>query len=280
MAIALVKLIQSINTIYKRRGSWHSISTDDVAIVTGASRGLGLEIAKNLLARQCTVYNLDVGPSTYKHPSYHYVKCDLNHKDAVENAVLQILQHETVSIIVNNAGVRHSELLMELSDDRIELLFNINTLAPIWINRLVMAKAQRLYIVTVSLILGVLAPKNLSIYAATKAANIAIHEAMTQELRGNELTRLLLVLPGQLSTMMFGNIAESNPFLAPIVDHEVLAADIVHRIDVGERGVLCAPVYANFLPLVRVLPIFLQDLARWLLGMDEKIGIVHEKRED
>ena len=143
-------------------------------------------------------------------------------------------QEEHVSILINNAGIRDNKGLIDLDPERIKSMFNINTLLPIWILQKVITNHidivlpknphSQLFIVTVSSIFGTFAPKNLSIYSATKAASILIHEALMQELKDyQESIRLLLITTGQLSTTMFKDVEPSRLFFAPIVDHTKLA---------------------------------------------------------
>lgn len=273
--VAVFRGVQSACFRYNCRGPSDGIKPNDLALVTGGSQGLGLEISKALILRGAEVYNLDLEEPSFKHDNFHFRRCDLRNKLEISTTISNIVKTgKKLSIVVNNAGMRHSESLLDLQDSQIEQLFNVNTFSQIWINRLVLKSRKeldKLFIVSILSILGVLAPRNLSVYSATKAANISLHEALTEEMSEVPEVRLLLVLPGQLDTAMFGDIDELNAFLAPIVKHERLAVEIVNRIHRGEQGVLCRPFYCNFLPAIRVLPMGLQSLARWILGMDKKV---------
>lgn len=122
-----------------------------------------------------------------------------------------------------------------------------------------------------SSILGTFAPKNLSIYSATKASQIMLHESLQQELKQFPKIRLLLVTTGQMNTELFKDVKPTKQFIAPVVDHVELAQKITKRVDRGYMGCLAAPMYANFLPGIRTAPLFVQDFCRWVSEIDDKV---------
>lgn len=268
------------------------VNEDDVALVTGGSRGLGAEIVKVLLKRGVgKVIILDlidpfdhVLDVDYSKIDYH--PCDLRKEDLVKATIKMIIAQlsihkKCITICVNNAGIRHSSSFLEMLDYEMLDVFNVNTMAQLWILKcvlkhhinkvLVQSPDKPLCIVSISSVLGLLAPRNLSAYSASKAALIQMHEAISRELSHIECIRLLLVNTGQLSTGMFSDVLPPRQFFAPVVNHRHLAREIVSKIERGERGILCEPIYSNFLPLVKCMPLFLQDSCRAFSGMDNLI---------
>lgn len=260
------------------------LGINDVALVTGGLNGLGVEIVKLLLETQNlgAIYILDVQrPPTMLCDKVKFVECDLASPEALSMSLDHIyssLDGRNLSVVVNNAGIRGSGSVLNVSDSTIRKVFEVNFFAPIHIMREVTSRHlqrpsdKRLSLVNVSSILGTLGPKNLLAYSASKAASIQAHECFAEEMRPFDNITTLLVLPGQLTTEMFRDVSPSRLFFAPLVDHKRLAQQIVQKIAAGEEGVLCEPFYANFLPFVKVMPIYFQRLARWISQMDEKIG--------
>ncbi|PVH19711.1 diphthamide biosynthesis protein 2 [Candidozyma haemuli] len=255
---------------YKLPSEWVSLGSNDIALVTGGSSGLGLELVKQLLFEYKVgkVIVLDIRKPEFEFGSsqLEFHRCDVSRDHDLHytlNGVLHSLdaRHEHISVLVNNAGVRNSGSLLNLTDADIRQTFNVNTFAQITSLRKVIShhikhyKHSQLYVVSVSSILAALAPKNGSVYAASKAAIFQVHESLTQELRSLPNIRLLLVAPGQLTTDMFKDVTPSRTYFAPLVNHIRLATDILKKANIGEMGVLCAPFYANWLPLVKVLPV-------------------------
>ncbi|RCK59163.1 putative oxidoreductase TDA5 [Candida viswanathii] len=280
-------LIYRCSVFYNLPRNWRHISSSDIALITGGSNGLGLEIVKNLIAKGATVYVIDVSPPPIENDKLVFLRCDLSDEQRVTSVLSNLIEklnshQEHVSILINNAGIRDNKGLIDLEPARVKSMFSINTLLPIWILQTIINNHinvvlpkhphSQLFVVTVSSILGTFAPKNLSIYSATKAASILIHEALMQELRDyQETIRLLLITTGQLSTAMFEDVEPSRLFLAPIVDHVKLAKSIVEKVDVGYLGCISEPFYANFLPGVRTVPQCIQDFCRYVSEIDKKI---------
>lgn len=145
-----------------------------------------------------------------------------------------------------------------------------------------MQKLNKGTIVTVSSVLAHIAPKQLSDYAATKAAVSAIHYALTAELGGvNAPIKTLLVEPGQLSTDLFAGVDTPNNFLAPVLEPVDVAKEIIDAIDNGKGGVLSMPTYSRWISLMRLFPVSLQRAVRWWSGCDEAMAkrrkVVREK---
>lgn len=279
--------VYKFSVYYNLPKSWKKISSSDIALVTGGSNGLGLGLVKELLRRGASVYIFDVSKPKFQHDNLVYVYCDLGDEQSVNTELEKLIdelnsKNTWISILINNAGIRDNKPLIKLSGDRVKTMFNINTMLPIWILQKVISNHidkvlsvqpdGQLFVVTVSSILGTLAPKNLSVYSATKAATILIHEALHQELKEylNNI-RLLLVTTGQMSTAMFKDVEPSKLFFAPIVNHIELAKLVVDKINVGYVGCISKPFYANFLPGVRTVPQCIQDFCRYISEMDNKI---------
>lgn len=273
-----------VNSAFTTPSDWSSLGTDDVALVTGGLSGLGLEITKKLL------YNHGVGkvividrhePSSRFDSRVEFVQCDVAAPDfqqRLDSVIHSLhLRNQHISVVVNNAGVRCSGLLLRMDPQDIQTLFGVNTFAHITVLRSVVQnhldyhRECQLSVVTVLSILGALAPRNLLVYSASKAAATQIHEALAQELRPYRNIAMLLVVPGQLTTEMFHDVRPTRTFFAPVVDHRELATKIAGHINAGVSGTLCAPMYAYFLPMVKILPPVVQNWCRRFSGMDSKI---------
>lgn len=285
VALFLGEILAILNTAYKLPSRLAPLGTADIALVTGGLDGLGLEIVKRLIFHHkvSRVYVLDVKEPVFEFDArVKFLKCDVGSAKELRLVLGQLTaslnsESKHISVLVNNAGVRHSGALLNTDEQDIRRIFSINTFAHITALKCVVSnhinkfRLQRLSLVTVSSILGSFGPRNLLVYSASKAAVTQIHECMAEELSMYPLIRMLLVSPGQLTTAMFNDVMPSRQFFAPIVNHTALAAAITDRVDRGETGVLCEPMYANFLPAVKTLPMLVQHWCRRFSQMDDKI---------
>lgn len=259
------------------------LSSADSALVTGGLRGLGLALVQLLLdsTNIGQVYVLDVlEPPASLVDSVCFVPCDLSAPESLDQAIRSVYENigdTRIAVVVNNAGVRDSGALLNMSASAVRRVFEVNTFSVITILQQVVSRhikrdaLQPFSIVNVSSVLGAFGPKHLLVYSASKAAAIQIHEVFVEELRPFPLIRPLLVVPGQLNTEMFLEVVPNHQFFAPLVDHQQLAREIVRKVVRGEAGVMCEPLYANFLPVMKIMPMVIQRLARWASQMDDKV---------
>jgi short-subunit dehydrogenase len=143
-------------------------------------------------------------------------------------------------------------------------------------------------IVTVSSVLGHLGASHLTDYTASKAALLAFHTSLRSEIAqmagdpaypGASSTKMILVKPGQLSTVMFSTLKSPSDFFGPVVQAKDLAREIVDMIGQGRDGVICMPVYAWLIEWLGVLPVSMQRVARWVSGVDGAMRTFGSKRD-
>ena len=278
LVATLVLILYYYNLWYKVRGTvWPDICSKDVVLVTGGSQGLGKHIVKLLLRQGAEVIVLDITPPSTDEVTY--IACDLAQPDQVREALNEITPHKQITVLINNAGVRHSDGVLAMAPDKLHRIFQINVFSPMLITKTVVesyhrskAKQPPLRVCFISSVLGILAPRNLGVYSATKAAVTQMYDALVREHRDDtNWLRFLLMLPGQMDTAMFRDVTPSKTFFAPVVAANKLAKTIVAKLNRGEIGTVCAPVYGSILPVVKVLPECVQHWCRQFSEMDEKV---------
>lgn len=152
-----------------------------VAVVTGASRGVGLGIAHHLCQRDFLV----IGISRTTPPNdlgVTHVSADLADSDSVVSAFDEIKkQYGRVDVLVNNAAVLNSQYLMIMSTKSIEAMISTNLTGAVIAAReslRIMRKNKFGRIINISSMATVLKPTGDSVYAATKSA-IEMFSAIT-----------------------------------------------------------------------------------------------------
>jgi 3-oxoacyl-[acyl-carrier protein] reductase len=190
-------------------------------LVTGASRGLGLGIARKLAAAGFCVIAVARKPNKEltaaiaeakrgKRGALHFVACDLGKIDQVPDLVRKLRQDfGPLFGLVNNAAVGLDGVLATMHNSQIEELVRVNTLSPIVLSKYVvraMMSARVGRIVNVASIIGFTGYSGLSVYAATKASMLGFTRSLAREVGRLGIT-VNAVAPGFLDTEMTHGLA-------------------------------------------------------------------------
>jgi short-subunit dehydrogenase len=168
-----------------------------VALVTGASSGIGRATATALAARGARVIALGRDQERLEGVGERQVLWDLAEPGAVANEI------GPVDVLVNNAGIGWAGPLAETPD--VERLVAVNLVAPILLTRALlpgMLERGLGHVVNVASIAGFVGPRKEAVYAATKGGLIAFTESLRYELRGTGVG-VTLVAPGVVATPFF-----------------------------------------------------------------------------
>jgi 3-oxoacyl-[acyl-carrier protein] reductase len=189
---------------------------DRTVLVTGASRGLGLGIARALaasdfsviaLARQKTTQVTDAiaEAKQAKHGAVHFVSFDLSKIDEISELVKKLRKDfGPLFGLVNNAAVGHDGVLAMMHNSRIDELVRLNTLSPIILTKYVvrsMMSEGAGRIVNIASIIGSTGYSGLSVYAATKASMVGFTRSLAREVGRLGIT-VNAVAPGFIATDM------------------------------------------------------------------------------
>jgi len=189
---------------------------NQVAIVTGASRGIGWAIARALADRGAVVHAwardegrlaaLAAEVSESGAPGRVVAgTVDVSQAGAIDAAVEGVLEKsERIDVLVNNAGITRDGLLMTMEDEQFEAVLTTNLRAVFWLTRAVskhMVRARSGRIVNVSSISGVMGNAGQANYAASKAGVIGFSKSVAKELGKRGIT-CNVVAPGFITTDM------------------------------------------------------------------------------
>ncbi len=177
-----------------------------VAVVTGASRGIGRAVAAALRGAGARVVRVARSLVTGGSGDFHDIRCDVTDSVAVEGAAARVLaDHGVPHIVVSNAGAFVLKPLDVTTPDELDQQIAVNLRAPFHVARVflpAMRDAGRGAFVTVGSVADhVVFPGN-SAYAATKFGVRGLHETLVAEYRGSGV-RLTLVSPGPTDTAVW-----------------------------------------------------------------------------
>jgi len=193
-------------------------------IVTGASRGLGLGIARELIsggdrviaiARSSNeqIEALQREPPGGKGGELQLRPYDLSDTNGIADLVMRLrADFGPIYGLINNAGIGTSGILATMPDARIEQLLRINVLAPILLSKYVVRSLMSSgegRIVNISSIVSSTGYSGLSAYAASKAALIGFTRSLAREVGPLGIT-VNAVAPGFIDTQMTGSMDEKD----------------------------------------------------------------------
>jgi len=180
-------------------------------LVTGASGGIGAQIAKNLYAKGAIVGLSGTRKDTLQALAdemgdrAHVLPCVLSDKQAVEQLIPQTIEVlGGVDILVNNAGITRDGLFMRMSDDDWDSVIQVNLTATFQLCRAVlrpMMKKRWGRIVNITSIVGVTGNAGQGNYCASKAGMIGMSKALAAEVAPRNIT-VNCVAPGFIRSAM------------------------------------------------------------------------------
>ncbi len=212
-----------------------------VAVVTGASSGIGAALVRKLARRGYTCVLLARREGLLRELADEVggeaEVCDVADREAVERVAAAVLErHPRVALLVNNAGIPARTTFLG-DPDRIEQVLRVNYLGSVWCLRAFLPgleAARPSDIVNVVSVAGTVAAPSGGPYAASKHAQLAFSRSVQPLLRGRGV-RVHTVLPGPVETEGFPQRGRmGNRFLEPtIVDPDDVAERIVSMIRRG-----------------------------------------------
>ena len=215
-----------------------------IALVTGASRGIGRAIAMELAARGLIVFGTatsDAGAQAISealsaHTGSRGIALNVNDGAGVDAAIDAIVkEHGALHVVVNNAGITRDALSMRMKDDDWDAVIETNLKAVFRVTRAAirpMMKQRYGRIVNITSVVGALGNPGQVNYGAAKAGVAGMTRSLARELGSRGIT-VNCVAPGFIDTDMTKALTEAQTaaLVAQIpLGHLGQAADIAHAV--------------------------------------------------
>jgi uncharacterized protein len=241
-----------------------------IAVVTGASSGIGAEIARGLAGNgmHCVVVarREERLRALAEEIDGEVERCDVSDRAAVEAMAERVLErHPAIHVLVNNAGIPARTGFLDGDGNTIEEVIRVNYLGGVWCLRAFLpglragAPSDVVNIVSVA---GVVAFPPSGPYSASKHAQLAFSRATAAELRSLAI-RVHTVKPGFVETEGFPQGWLPAPARRLVVGPGRIAAHVLASLERGRGETTVPRFYAPAGGLQALLPnIFAQVLAR------------------
>ena len=224
------------------------MSDGRVAVVTGASSGIGEATARELtqrgwhcvlLARRADRLEALVGEIVGEAEV-----CDVTDRAQVDEVAARILKrHPRIALLVNNAGVPGRGTFVTTTPETVERVLRTNYLGGVWCSRAYLpglraASGGGAHVVNVISVAGTIAFAPAGPYAAAKHAQLAFSRSLAATLRAEGI-QVHSVLPGFVETEGFKprSTLRSSLMRRFVIDADVVAKSIVNAVGKGKREV-------------------------------------------
>ena len=248
-------------------------------LLTGASSGIGKEIAKKLALLDCTLIltarRADsikefLDQMSNKRAEIHVFKCDVSDKEQVAQTMKDIsAAGNIIDTAILNAGVGHLVTVEEFNSQAAEESFGVNTMGIIyWVEQLLPGFIERRngIIAGVSSLADNRGFAGSEFYCASKAAATIFLEGLRLQLKKYGV-KVLTIKPGFVKTPMTDKNGHPMPFL---MSAEKAAGIILEGIEKEKRIIQFPFITAALTRLVGMLPAGLYDSLSGSLGAKEK----------
>jgi 3-oxoacyl-[acyl-carrier protein] reductase len=238
------------------------------ALVTGASRGIGAAVARQIAARGATVGALARSVEGLAGRRTIALEADVGDREQVRAAVARFAEQAGgLDLAVANAGIAHYGPFGGQDVALVEAMTRVNWLGTVYTVQAALAHGVR-HIVIVSSGAGLRAFPSAAAYGATKAAQRGFAEALRHELTSSGVS-VTTVFPGEIATGLHDHEKDSLPAWyhggAAAADVDRLAAAIVRAVERDRRAVYFPPL-VRFLGLNGIAPRATDAILRRLRG--------------
>ncbi len=209
---------------------------DKIAIVTGASQGIGKTTAELFsksgahvvcIARnEEKIKNLANMISKNGH-SASYFPCDISDGDLIQNTIKSVINdYGKIDILINNAGITRDSLVLRMKNDQWDEVLNTNLNGAFYATKSVlrsMMKNKYGRIINITSIVGLQGNSGQSNYSASKAGLIGFSQSVAKEVASRGIT-INCIAPGWIETEMTNDLPQN------------LKSEILKNIPIGKTG--------------------------------------------
>jgi len=255
------------------------MTTAPIAVITGAARGIGRQLATDLLVRgyrvvigdldlaatEATAAELGAGASA--------VQLDVTDRDRISAVITEVeATVGPIALWINNAGIMPTGYFTSQPVGQLRTTIDIDYAAVVEATHAIlplMLGRGSGTIVNLASATGIKPLSGLAAYSGAKAAVIAFSDALRREIRGSGV-QITVIMPNLVTTAMGAGI--TPPALTGSVTAATVSAAVMRALDRGTFAVVVPRRLGPILRLSKLLPVRLQDWIDDRAGSDQ-IGL-------
>lgn len=193
---------------------------DKVVFITGASNGIGKEIAESFSRNLANTFLMDIDPKVidfskelsqkYSTKSIAYVG-NVSKEDDCIKAIKEVIENfSKIDILINNAGITRDNLVLKMSSQDFSDVIDVNLKGPFYLSKYAfpyMSKQRWGRIINISSVVGLTGQSGQANYASSKAGLIGLTKSLAREFAKRNIT-VNAVAPGFIKTNMTEKLDE------------------------------------------------------------------------
>lgn len=256
-------------------------------VVTGGSSGIGLSVAKQLAEYGANLFlvarnkeKLDAVVTELENHRqveeqvWKAVPADISDREAITQAMQELVQQHDIDILINNAGVAYANYMDETPPEMFEQMINVNYLGTVWTTLALVPhfkKRRGGHIVNVSSLAGVLGIFGYAAYAPSKFAVMGFSDVLRNELLPHNV-KVTVVMPPDTDTPQLAQENETKPQETKIISGK---AKTLHPDDVAQttlKGIASGKYHVvpggmdSWTPYLGVR--YIPGITRWAIDRD------------
>ncbi len=222
--------------------------SNKIAIVTGATSGIGLAIARRFAQEGARVVVASRGADTTDVPNTLYIKTDVRNEHDVQNLIQQtVTQLGRIDIVVNNAGVSKAETMAETTTPDYELIMDTNVKGVFLMTKYALPHLlkTRGTIINIASKLALIPDPEVPVYSASKAAVVMLTKANALAY-ARDGVRINAICPGPIDTPLLQGYFRDRKEMADYYAEHNPMGRIGTPDDVANVAVFLASDEANY----------------------------------
>ncbi|NXC41588.1 RDHE2 dehydrogenase, partial [Penelope pileata] len=261
----------------------------EIVLITGSANGIGRQIALKFAPLEATLVLWDIDEEGNKETCRLAMKngakqvfvyyCDCSNREEVYEQAEKVRREVgDVTILINDAGIMHTNKFLDIPDADFEKTLNVNFLSQVWTCKAflpAMIARNHGHLVSLSSAAGILGTYKIADYSSSKFAIIGMMEAIDSELyhAGKHGIKTTLVCPSFVHTALVRGLQSQSPILLPVFEPDYVASRILDAIQ-KEKMYLLMPLTVYVFALKVFFPRKLVLLMESYLGIFKAVDTI------